>query len=187
VVMFWVAILAVSILLYVLLDGFDLGVGILFGRTGDETKRRAMLSAVAPIWDGNETWLVVAGVVLWGAFPVVYATLFSAFYLPLLLMLAGLILRGVAFDLPGSLRSLPQGVPKKEQLADGTRQGQNDFGRTGYGGPCPPAGKVHRYFFKIYALDTKLNLPSSATKKDVERAMQNHVLAEGEYMGRYSR
>ena len=93
----------------------------------------------------------------------------------------------VAFDLPGSLRSLPQGVPKKEQLADGTRQGQNDFGRTGYGGPCPPAGKVHRYFFKIYALDTKLNLPSSATKKDVERAMQNHVLAEGEYMGRYSR
>src|SRR5207248_9186208 len=57
-----------------------------------------MLSAVAPIWDGNETWLVVAGVVLWGAFPVVYATLFSAFYLPLLLMLAGLILRGVALE-----------------------------------------------------------------------------------------
>jgi len=57
-----------------------------------------MLSAVAPVWDGNETWLVVAGVVLWGAFPVVYATLFSAFYLPLLLMLAGLILRGVAFE-----------------------------------------------------------------------------------------
>jgi cytochrome bd ubiquinol oxidase subunit II len=98
VVMFWVAILAVSILLYVLLDGFDLGIGILFGLTRDETRRRAMMSAVAPIWDGNETWLVVAGVVLWGAFPVVYATLFSAFYLPLLLMLAGLILRGVAFE-----------------------------------------------------------------------------------------
>ena len=97
-VMFWVAILAVSILLYVLLDGFDLGVGILFGTTNDETKRHAMLSAVAPIWDGNETWLVVAGVILWGAFPIVYATLFSAFYLPLLLMLAGLILRGVAFE-----------------------------------------------------------------------------------------
>jgi cytochrome d ubiquinol oxidase subunit II len=96
--MFWVAILAVSILLYVLLDGFDLGIGILFGLTGNEERRRAMLSAVAPIWDGNETWLVVAGVVLWGAFPVVYATLFSAFYLPLLLMLAGLILRGVAFE-----------------------------------------------------------------------------------------
>ena len=61
-VMFWVAILAVSILLYVLLDGFDLGVGILFGLARDETRRHAMLSAVAPMWDGNETWLVVAGV-----------------------------------------------------------------------------------------------------------------------------
>ena len=97
-VMFWVAVLAISILLYVLLDGFDLGVGILFGLAGDEERRRAMISAVAPIWDGNETWLIVAGVVLWGAFPVVYATLFSAFYLPLLVMLAGLILRGVAFE-----------------------------------------------------------------------------------------
>jgi len=97
-VMFWVAILAVSILLYVLLDGFDLGIGILFGFTRSEERRQAMLSAVAPIWDGNETWLVVAGVVLWGAFPVVYATLFSAFYLPVLVMLAGLILRGVAFE-----------------------------------------------------------------------------------------
>jgi cytochrome bd ubiquinol oxidase subunit II len=97
-VWFWVFVLAISVLLYVLLDGFDLGVGILFGLTRDETRRRGMMAAVAPVWDGNETWLVVAGVVLWGAFPVVYATLFSAFYLPLLLMLAGLILRGVAFE-----------------------------------------------------------------------------------------
>ena len=97
-VIFWVSVLALSILLYVLLDGFDLGVGILFGLTRDEHRRRTMMSAVAPIWDGNETWLVVAGVVLWGAFPLVYATLFSALYLPLLLMLAGLILRGVAFE-----------------------------------------------------------------------------------------
>jgi cytochrome d ubiquinol oxidase subunit II len=97
-VTFWVAVLAISILLYVLLDGFDLGVGILFGLTRGEARRHAMLSAVAPIWDGNETWLVVTGVILWGAFPIVYATLFSAFYLPLLLMLAGLILRGVAFE-----------------------------------------------------------------------------------------
>ena len=96
--MFWVFVLAVSILFYVLLDGFDLGVGILFGFTRNEQRRREMLAAVAPLWDGNETWLVVAGVVLWGAFPVVYATLFSAFYLPLLVMLAGLILRGVAFE-----------------------------------------------------------------------------------------
>jgi cytochrome bd ubiquinol oxidase subunit II len=98
VVQFWVFVLAVSVLFYVLLDGFDLGVGILFGFTRSEQRRRAMLAAVAPMWDGNETWLVVAGVVLWGAFPIVYATLFSAFYLPLLVMLAGLILRGVAFE-----------------------------------------------------------------------------------------
>ncbi len=97
-IMFWIAVLIISTLLYVLLDGFDLGVGILFGLTRHETRRAAMMSAVSPIWDGNETWLVVAGVVLWGAFPIVYATLFSAFYLPLLLMLAGLILRGVAFE-----------------------------------------------------------------------------------------
>jgi cytochrome bd ubiquinol oxidase subunit II len=97
-VWFWVFVLAISVLLYVLLDGFDLGVGILFGLTHNESKRRGMMAAVAPVWDGNETWLVVAGVVLWGAFPIVYATLFSAFYLPVLLMLAGLILRGVAFE-----------------------------------------------------------------------------------------
>src|SRR5216683_7760125 len=97
-VMFWVLLLAISILLYVLLDGVDLGVGMLFGLTSSEIRRGAMLSAVAPIWDGNETWLVVTAVILWGAFPVVYATLLSAFYLPLLVMLAGLILRGVAFE-----------------------------------------------------------------------------------------
>jgi cytochrome bd ubiquinol oxidase subunit II len=97
-IMFWVAVLAISILLYVLLDGFDLGVGMLFGMTGDKERRAAMLSAVSPVWDGNETWLIVVGVVLWGAFPPVYATLLSAFYLPLMFMLAGLILRGVAFE-----------------------------------------------------------------------------------------
>ena len=97
-VMFWVAILAFSVRLYVLLDGFVLGVGILFSLTRSEAARRSMMSAVAPVWDGNETWLVVVGVVPWGAFPIVYSVLFSAFYLPLLLMLAGLILRGVAFE-----------------------------------------------------------------------------------------
>jgi cytochrome bd ubiquinol oxidase subunit II len=97
-VMFWVSLLAISILLYVLLDGVDLGVGLLFGLANGEARRGAMLSAVAPIWDGNETWLVVTAVILWGAFPVVYATLLSAFYLPLIVMLLGLILRGVAFE-----------------------------------------------------------------------------------------
>jgi len=97
-VMFWVSLLAISMLLYVLLDGVDLGVGLLFGLANDEIRRSTMLSAVAPIWDGNETWLVVSAVILWGAFPVVYATLLSAFYLPLIVMLLGLILRGVAFE-----------------------------------------------------------------------------------------
>jgi cytochrome bd ubiquinol oxidase subunit II len=97
-VMYWVVLLVISILLYVLLDGFDLGVGMLFGLAHGEARRSAMLSAVSPVWDGNETWLVVTGVILWGAFPIVYATLLSAFYLPLLVVLAGLILRGVAFE-----------------------------------------------------------------------------------------
>jgi cytochrome bd ubiquinol oxidase subunit II len=108
VAMFWVCVLAVSILFYVLLDGFDLGVGILFAFTLNEQRRREMLAAVAPLWDGNETWLIVAGVVLWGAFPIVYATLFSAFYLPLLVMLAGLILRGVRSN-SGTRRSASDG------------------------------------------------------------------------------
>jgi len=97
-VMFWVSLLAISVLLYLLLDGFDLGVGMLLGTTNSEENRRAMLNAVGPVWDGNETWLVVTGVILWGAFPVVYATLLSAFYIPVILMLLGLILRGVSFE-----------------------------------------------------------------------------------------
>src|SRR4030081_3109881 len=97
-VMFWVSLLAISILLYVVLDGVDLGVGLLFGLANGEARRSAMLSAVAPIGDGNETGLVVTAVILWGAFPLVYATLLSAFYLPLIVMLLGLILRGVAFE-----------------------------------------------------------------------------------------
>ena len=97
-ILFWVALLALTTLLYVLLDGFDLGVGILFGCTRNEDARRKMLAAVSPIWDGNETWLVFTGTILWGAFPLAYATLLSAFYLPIILMLGALILRGVAFE-----------------------------------------------------------------------------------------
>ena len=93
----------------------------------------------------------------------------------------------VLYDLPASLRALPQNFPKNEQFADGSHQGKNDFGRIGYGGPCPPPGKPHRYYFRLYALDTTLNLKPGATKKDVERAMQGHILAQGEYMGRYGR
>ena len=97
-VLFWAAVLAISILIYVLLDGSDLGVGMLFGVARGESQRHVMMSAVAPIWDGNETWLVVSGVTLWAAFPLVYSILMPAFYLPVLLGVAGLILRGVAFE-----------------------------------------------------------------------------------------
>lgn len=98
IMMMWVSILALSTLLYVLLDGFDLGVGILFAFTSDEADRRCMLSAISPVWDGNETWLVIAGTVLFGAFPKAFALLLSAFYLPITLMLGALILRGVALE-----------------------------------------------------------------------------------------
>src|SRR5258706_8869800 len=77
---------------------------MLFGVGRGEPQRDALISAVAPIWDGNETWLVVSGVILWGAFPIVYSTLMSAFYLPVLMMLAGLILRGVAFEFRSKTR-----------------------------------------------------------------------------------
>jgi cytochrome d ubiquinol oxidase subunit II len=97
-VWFWAAVLAISMLIYVVLDGMDLGVGMLFGLARDEMRRRQMMSAVAPIWDGNETWLVVSGVTLWAAFPLAYSILMPAFYLPVLLGVGGLILRGVAFE-----------------------------------------------------------------------------------------
>ena len=91
------------------------------------------------------------------------------------------------YDLPASTRELAEGVPKQEQLPSGARQGRNDFGKIGYGGPCPPPGKPHRYLFKLYALDAKTNLKAGATKGDAERAMKGHVLGQAELMGRYSR
>ncbi len=97
-IFFWVGALAITMLLYVLLDGFDLGVGILFLFTRDEKHRRQMLSAILPVWDGNETWLVLTATILFGAFPIVYAAVLSAFYLPMIALLAALILRGVAFE-----------------------------------------------------------------------------------------
>ena len=72
-------------------------------------------------------------------------------------------------------------------LDNGTKQGKNDFGNTGYGGPAPPKGKAHRYFFKLYALDVALDLPTRATKAELEKAMKGHILAEGQLMGAYQR
>ena len=95
---FWVCVIATAMMLYVLLDGFDLGVGILFALTHNEHQREKMLQSVLPVWDGNETWLVMTATLLFGAFPMVFSAVLSAFYLPLCLMLAGLIFRGVAFE-----------------------------------------------------------------------------------------
>ena len=96
--LFWAGVLACSILVYVLLDGFDLGVGVLFGTTGNEAYRVRMMDTIAPFWDGNETWLVVIGAGLFAAFPDVYAVFLGAFYFPVLLLLFGLIFRGIAFE-----------------------------------------------------------------------------------------
>jgi cytochrome d ubiquinol oxidase subunit II len=95
-ILYWSLVLALSMLLYVLLDGFDLGVDLLSGLTRDEARRHHMLASVSPLWDGNETWLIVAGVVLWGAFSPAYSLLMSAFYVPVTLMLAGLIFRAAS-------------------------------------------------------------------------------------------
>lgn len=94
----WAVILAVAVLLYVLLDGMDLGLGILFPFAGSPEERDVMMDSIAPVWDGNETWLVLGGGGLFAAFPLAYAALFPALYVPLLLMLLALILRGVAFE-----------------------------------------------------------------------------------------
>jgi len=94
----WAAILALGILLYVLLDGFDLGVGLLFGFAPDSASRRLIINSISPVWDGNETWLVLGSTGLLAAFPLVFAILIPALYFPILLMLFGLVFRGVAFE-----------------------------------------------------------------------------------------
>ena len=93
----------------------------------------------------------------------------------------------VAWNIPAATRQLPENVAKSGDLPGGGRQGTNDFRKTGYGGPCPPAGKPHRYFFKLYALDTTLDLKPSADKKDIELAIKGHVLAQAQWMGKYQR
>ena len=92
----------------------------------------------------------------------------------------------VVFDLPAGRSSLPENVPPQGTIAGGGKQGMNDFKKIGYGGPCPPSG-THRYFFKIYALTAELNLESRTTKDQLWQAMKDHILAQGELMGRYKR
>jgi cytochrome d ubiquinol oxidase subunit II len=95
----WAVIIGLGVFIYVLLDGFDLGIGLLFPFVEDKNQRQVMINTVAPVWDGNETFLVLGGAGLYGAFPLVYATLLPANYLPLILMVVALIFRGAAFEL----------------------------------------------------------------------------------------
>jgi len=94
----------------------------------------------------------------------------------------------VLYNLPVEVSELPENIAKVESLdLGGARQGRNDFRRPGYGGPCPPPGPAHRYFFKLYALDTRLELKAGAQKKDVEAALEGHALGSAQLMGTYAR
>ena len=93
----------------------------------------------------------------------------------------------VLYCIPPDTTSLEEGIPGKETLPNGSRHGINDFRRHGYGGPCPPRGKPHRYFFKLYALDTELELKPGARKKDLLKAMEGHIIGKGELIGTYQR
>ena len=98
----------------------------------------------------------------------------------------GTFVHWVIYNIPASNRGLPEAVPANTKLADGTQQGNNGAGRVGYTGPCPPSG-THRYFFKLYALDNVLSLSSGASKDQLLKAMQGHILAQGELMGTFSK
>ena len=93
----------------------------------------------------------------------------------------------VVYNLPADTRELGEGVPAKKELPDGTRQGANDFNKPGYGGPSPPPGKPHRYVFRLFALDTALDLPAGATGADLTAAVRGHAIGTGELIGVYGR
>ena len=93
----------------------------------------------------------------------------------------------VLFNLPADTAKLKEAVPPEKSLANGAKQGTNDFRKIGYGGPAPPPGKPHRYFFKLYALDGMLNLQEGATKQQLEAAMKGHILGEAQLMAKYGR
>ena len=99
---------------------------------------------------------------------------------------AGTWVHWVIWNIPARTQALEENVPKLDALPNGARQGTNDFRRVGYGGPCPPSG-THRYSFRLYALDAPVDLKSTATKRELEKAMQGHVLARAELMGKYGR
>jgi Raf kinase inhibitor-like YbhB/YbcL family protein len=93
----------------------------------------------------------------------------------------------IIWNIPANTAALPEAMAKVGESGDGARQGKNDFKRIGYGGPCPPPGQAHRYFFKLYALDAKLDIEAGGSRGELERAMKKHVLAQTELMGTYGR
>jgi len=93
----------------------------------------------------------------------------------------------LVWNIPAHLTSLPEAVPAQEVLDNGACQGSNDFHRIGYGGPCPPPGKPHRYYFRIYALDVALDVKAGASRAELDRAMKKHVLAQAEWVGKFGR
>jgi len=99
----------------------------------------------------------------------------------------GVFTHWVIFNIPSDSRQLAEAIPTQAQLTSGALQGRNDFGRIGYGGPCPPRGRSHRYQFTLYALDQPLDLKAGASKKQVIDAMQGHILAQGQLTGTYQR
>jgi Raf kinase inhibitor-like YbhB/YbcL family protein len=98
----------------------------------------------------------------------------------------GIWVHWVLFNLPADIIELRENVPPERELENGAKQGMNDFRKIGYGGPCPPGG-THRYYFKLYALDTEINLEAEATKSELLKAMESHILAEAQLMGKYER
>lgn len=100
---------------------------------------------------------------------------------------AGTWVHWVMWNIPATIHLLPENVNKQERLATGAMQGRNDFGKVGYNGPCPPPGHSHRYFFRLYALDVKLTLPPGTKRKELDAAMQGHILAHAEYTGTFQR
>jgi Raf kinase inhibitor-like YbhB/YbcL family protein len=98
----------------------------------------------------------------------------------------GTFVHWVIFGLPAETRELTENIPSDKTLPNGAKQGKSDFGRIGYGGPCPPSG-THRYFFKIYALDTEVDLAAGASKRELVKAMEGHILAQGQLIGKYKR
>jgi hypothetical protein len=99
----------------------------------------------------------------------------------------GVFTHWIIYNIPGSVSMLEEGIEKVSVLSSGAMQGLNDFGRIGYGGPCPPAGKPHRYIFKIFALDTILDVKPAASKNEVLKALENHIIGEAELTVIFSR